>query len=394
MTDRARIAAWISLSACFGLSACLGLSACAPEPEPRATGSAPALSGIRFLAEGADSPGFARAIAPRDYFVFPADHAPHPEFRTEWWYFTGNVFDRDRNHYGFELTIFRIGANAAPQLRESELATSSVWMAHVAVTDTARREFQVAERLSRGVPGIAGLASPDRSGNEPVVIQVEDFSIAFDGDIVTLNAREPGFGIELELGGLARIVPQGDNGLDPKGPEPGNASYYFSAPRLSVTGQITSGDTDAVPVEGAAWMDREWGTSALSSDLAGWDWFSLQLTDGRDVMYYRLRTSEGGTSPFSGGSIVDSEGNRTALAAADVSLAVLDYWRSDATGASYPVRWSMSIPGFGLSFAIRPVLPQQELDLAVRYWEGAIVVTGTNDSEGLGGRGYLELTGY
>lgn len=388
MTDRARIAAWISLSACFGLSAC------APEPEPRATGSAPALSGIRFLAEGADSPGFARAIAPRDYFVFPADHAPHPEFRTEWWYFTGNVFDRDRNHYGFELTIFRIGANAAPQLRESELATSSVWMAHVAVTDTARREFQVAERLSRGVPGIAGLASPDRSGNEPVVIQVEDFSIAFDGDIVTLNAREPGFGIELELGGLARIVPQGDNGLDPKGPEPGNASYYFSAPRLSVTGQITSGDTDAVPVEGAAWMDREWGTSALSPDLAGWDWFALQLDDGRDLMFYRLRRIDGGTSEFSGGSIAAANGSVTRLGAESVELSAVRSWTSPETGIRYPVEWQLRVPSENLDLRVEPRIDHQEIDETVRYWEGAVTVQGNAAAGPVQGIGYLELAGY
>ncbi len=388
MTDRAAVAVWISLCAC------LGLGACDPEPAAPAAGSAPPLSGIRFLAEGADSPGFARATAPRDYFMFPADHAPHPEFRTEWWYFTGNVFDRDRNHYGFEFTIFRIGASAAPRPRESGLATNAVWMAHVAVTDTARREFQVAERLSRGVPGIAGLANPDRAGDDPVVIQVEDFSIEFDGDIVRLDAREPGFGIELELGGLARIVPQGDNGLDPKGPEPGNASYYLSAPRLSVTGQIASGGADAAPVEGTAWMDREWGTSALSPDLAGWDWFALQLDDGRDLMFYRLRRIDGGTSEFSGGSIATANGSVTRLGADSVELSAVRSWTSPGTGVRYPVEWQLSIPSENLDLRVEPRLDQQEIDATVRYWEGAVTVRGNAAAAPVQGIGYLELAGY
>lgn len=388
MTDRARIAARLSLCAC------LVLNACAPAPGPSAAGSAPGLSGIRFLAEGGDASTFARAVTPRDYFVFPADHSAHPEFRTEWWYFTGNVFDRSRNHFGFELTIFRLGANAAPTTRASEFATDAIWMAHLAVTDTSRREFQVAERLSRGVPGIAGAVPAAGPGDDPVVIQVEDFSISFNEQIVRLRAHDPGFGVELELGGLGRIIPQGDNGLDPKGPEPGNASYYFSAPRLSVTGELVSGGTDAVEVEGTAWMDREWGTSALSPGLAGWDWFALQLDDGRDLMFYRLRRVDGGTSEFSGGSIAMANGSITRLGPESVELTAVRSWTSPETGVRYPVEWQLMVPSENLDLRVDPRIDAQEIDETVRYWEGAVTVRGDAAAGPIGGVGYLELAGY
>lgn len=383
-----------------GLAVCLALAGCAPdEPEAGPTAPGPGVNGVRYLAGGADAEGFARATEPRA-FVFPADHGAHPDYRTEWWYFTGNVFGADERHYGFELTIFRIALTAEHPARTSSLATSDIWMADLTVTDTERGKFQAAERLSRGAEGLAGAvvgapsaASLGNTGTETIV-SVEDFSIAFHGDSVSLSASDDGFGVELDLSGLGRIIAQGNRGLDTKGPEPGNASYYFSAPRLAVNGEIQSAGAAPVAVSGTAWMDREWSTSALSPDIEGWDWFALELDDGRDLMFYRLRGRDGGTSPYSGGSIADAAGEVTRLDAASVELEATREWTSRKTKVVYPVAWHMRIPSEDLDLEIRPRLDDQELDLSVRYWEGAVSAGGTAGGEPVTGVGYLELAGY
>ncbi len=342
----------------------------------------------RFLTGVADS-GYARVTDSRP-FDFPRDHASHPEYRSEWWYFTGNLESEQGDRYGFELTFFRFALAPAAVERRSEWGTHQAWMAHLSLTDEEQNRFIAAERFSREALGLAG------SSLGPFTLRIEDWSAESGGSELfplRLRATDEAGEIDLTLVPLKGPVAQGDGGFDRKGPEEGNASHYYSFTRLRTEGRIRVGGREAA-VTGLAWMDREWGTSALSDDLEGWDWFSLQLSDGRDLMYYRLRTNTGETSPFSGGSIVDLEGNRAALAAEDVSLQILDYWQSGATGSRYPVSWTLSVPTWQLSFEIRPLLPQQELDLAVRYWEGAIIAEGTSLSPGVNGRGYLELTGY
>jgi len=343
------------------------------------------VTGIRYLA--GDSAGFARALTPRA-FVFPQDHASHPGFRNEWWYFTGNVFDATGRHFGFELTFFRVALAAPRRERESAWASDQIWLGHLAVTDTAHREFHAEERLSRGALGLAGAEA------SPLHIWVEDWGVTEpERGVLRLVAEGRNFSIDLELRGLERIVAQGDGGLDRKGPEAGNASYYYSAPRLVAKGSIRVGDDAAVSVNGSAWMDREWSTSALSAGIVGWDWFALQLDDGRDLMYYRLRREDGGTSPFSGGSVADLEGVRR-LGPDDVALEVTRRWRSRSSGVEYPVAWRMRIPTLGLDLGIEPYLEDQEVDLSVRYWEGAVRVRGSVGDGALAGSGYLELAGY
>lgn len=371
----------------------VALAQCEPDRATPGTATGQTLSGIRYLAGVEGGGGFEQAIAPRNYFSFPSDHNAHPGFRTEWWYFTGNVFDPDDRHYGFELTFFRVALTPDRPLRESSFATSEIWMAHLAVTDTEGRRFQVTERLSRGAAGLAGTTVVDPGNGEPLIVAVEDFSARFAGNTVTLAASDVEFGLELELTGLERIVAQGNNGLDPKGPEPGNASYYFSAPRLAVRGTIQSAGTRRT-VAGSAWMDREWSTSALSPDIVGWDWFALQLDDGRDLMFYRLRAADGGTSEFSGGSITSAAGAVRRLEADAVSLQSTRTWTSENTGIDYPVAWTLAVPAAGLNLAIEPRLDDQEIDLTVRYWEGAVSVEGTSDGTPIDGLGYLELAGY
>jgi predicted secreted hydrolase len=374
----------------------LTLAACGADDSTRqgtgaGVGAAPGLTGIRYLAAaGEDADGFARALQPRAV-EFPADHLPHPEFRTEWWYFTGNAAAADDRHYGFELTLFRIALTADAGSRESALAASQVWMGNLAVTDTAGRRFQAAERLSRGAAGLAGATlSP---GGE-VEIAVEDWAITIDGDNAILRAADADFGIELRLRGIDAIVPQGRGGLDTKGPGAGNASFYFSAPRLAISGEIRSAGEPPVAVDGTAWMDREWSTSALSSELTGWDWFALQLDDGRNLMFYRLRSRDGGTSPYSSGSISAGDGRVTPLAADDVGLEPVREWTSPTSGVRYPVGWQLTIPSLDLELQISPRLDRQELDLSVRYWEGAVAVSGHAAATSVTGVGYLELAGY
>lgn len=382
--SRSRLAT-IGTVAAVVLAAGCGKAPPAPAAAPVGSGN----TGIRFLA-GGDADGYARATAPRR-FVFPRDHGGHPEFRTEWWYFTGNLFGENGRRYGFELTFFRVALAPGEPDRPSEWATHRYWMAHFAVTDTDGGRFIAAEKLSRGALGLAG------SQASPFKVWVEDWSaegpIGADAGMLRLRARSDDAEIDLALEMLTPPVPNGDGGLDPKGPEPGNASYYYSVPRWSAEGSIgIDGKGDAV--SGLAWMDREWSTSALSAGIAGWDWFALQLSDGRDLMVYRLRADDGTTSPFSSGTLIGADGTATHLGPADFALAPQSTWTSPDTGVTYPVAWRVALPAQSLTLDVAPALEDQELDLSVRYWEGAVDVGGRGPGGAVSGHGYLELAGY
>ena len=348
-------------------------------------------TGLRFLGGERDS-GFARATAPRP-FVFPADHGNHPDYRTEWWYFTGNLATATGRHFGFELTFFRY--SLAPRANALDGAsawrTEEVWMAHFAVTDSEGGRFIARERLSRGALGLAG-ASPD-----PLRIWVKDWVAAGaatdDRLSLRLDARDDVIALDLNLVSTVPYVLQGDRGLDAKGAAVGNASYYYSMPRLEVNGSVTVEDT-TFAVTGLAWLDREWSTSALEAGVVGWDWFALHLSDGGSLMFYRLRTTSGEATPFSGGTLVSSDGRRTRLAASDVVLTPQEHWTSPATGVRYPVAWRLVVPNEGISLEVSPYLLDQELDLSVRYWEGAVRGAGRSPAGSVSAQGYLELAGY
>jgi predicted secreted hydrolase len=348
-----------------------------------------AATGIRFLA-GADSDGFERAYEPRD-LVFPTDHGSHEGFRNEWWYFTGNLFDASGRHFGFELTFFRFALTAQAKGRESKWAATELWMAHFTVTDTSERRFHSAERLARGALDLAGATS------EPLHIWVKDWLVRGSADANTaslsLAARDSDASISLALSALKPLVVHGNHGLDSKGPEPGNASFYYSFPRLAANGSITmAGQTFDVTV--TAWMDREWGSSALSPGVVGWEWFALQLSDGRELMFYRLRDGNGNATSYSGGTLIERDGTTERLGAQDVELSATRRWISPSTGNAYPIAWRLRIPRHRVQLTVEPVLDNQELDLSVRYWEGAVRVTGAVGDQGLKGVGYLELAGY
>ncbi len=342
-------------------------------------------------AMGGDTTGYARAVEVRD-LIFPDDYGPHPGYKTEWWYYTGNLNAEDGRHFGFEFTIFRfaLAPSDTASERASAWATNQLFMAHFALTDVAAEGFYAFERFSRGAVGLAGAqASPYR-------VWLEDWSmegVAGDPFPMRLRAAEDGVSMDLTLEAAKPIVLQGDRGLDPKGPEPGNASYYYSFTRLPTTGTITVGER-AYAVRGLSWKDHEWSTSALGDEQVGWDWFALQLSDGRDLMYYQLRRRDGTPSPFTNGILVAPDGTTNPLALGDVELEVLDTWTSPRSAATYPARWRFRIPSEDLDLQITPHMPDQEMNVSVRYWEGAVRIDGTAGGEAVTGNGYVEMTGY
>ncbi len=356
------------------------------------------LTVAQLLGEAANA-SFARALKPRP-FQFPEDHGPHPDFRTEWWYVTGNLSDPDGNPYGFQFTIFRSALR--PPGAEHEVPSrgaSSAWradqvyMGHLALTDGKNEAFHAFERFSRGAGGLAGATA------QPFRVWLEDWEMAGpsepDVDIFPLHLRasERDVGISLTLNPAKPLVLQGDAGLSQKGPEPGNASFYYSFSRLEANGEIDLGEQTA-RLAGWAWMDREWSTSALSSRQVGWDWFALQLDDGSDLMYYQLRLKDGSADPLSKGILVGREGESLALKSSEIELDVSDRWKSPLDGSEYPSGWRLAVPSEDLVLDLTPVLSNQELNLSVRYWEGAVRVVGTLRGRSIRGKGYVELTGY
>lgn len=360
---------------------------------PRPAGSPPRIAATVSVREALadEGAGFARALAPRA-FTFPADHGPHPEFRTEWWYYTGNLGTAGGRHVGFELTFFRValtprdsGARAEP--RASVWATRQLYFAHFAVTDTAGARFHAFSRTSREALGLAGASA------SPFRVFVEDWSAEADGAGTRLRASDGDVALDLEVSPAKPVVAQGDRGLSRKGPEPGNASFYYSLTRMPARGVVRLGG-ETLPVTGEAWMDREWSTSALGQGLVGWDWFALQLDDGRELMFYLLRRRDGAIDPFSAGTLVAVDGTTRALQSSDVRVDTLAYWTSPRSGVRYPARWRLSVPSAALRLDVEPRLADQELIVNTRYWEGAVAVAGSAAGRSLAGQGYVELVGY
>ncbi len=335
--------------------------------------------------------GYARAIQQRR-FRFPHDHGPHPEFRTEWWYLTGNLKADNDQKFGFQFTIFRNSLSPNQADRESDWATNQVYMGHFALTDVKNQRFYAFERFARGAQGLAGAK------RNPLRISIEDWYITYEImdeenlDTIRLEAAKGNIALELTLRNMKPIVLNGENGLSQKGAEPGNASYYYSMTRLKCHGEIMIEDK-AHAVSGNAWLDREWSTSALAQNQVGWDWFSLQLDNNTELMYYQIRRKDGTPDPFSKGTLIDKKGNYETISLKDVNLNVLDFWVSPL-GGRYPAGWQLELSDKNIMLNINPVMQNQELNVSVRYWEGAVTVEGHYNGESVEGMGYVELTGY
>jgi predicted secreted hydrolase len=384
---------WLAGAMCHCLArlrrpaACLlvafGVLCCA-----RAAG--PSTSDLDVIRSTKGSDGFARALQPRT-FEFPRDHGPHPEFRHEWWYVTGNLDSASGERFGFQLTIFRIAltppGNASPGV--SAWRTRQVYVAHFAISDVARGEFRFAQKYSRDALGLAGAQA------EPFRVWIDDWTIAADSASSqkwVLHAQGEGYELNLDARLAGPPVLNGQQGLSIKSSEPWAANYYYSIPRLAVHGRIARAGVSS-NVQGVAWLDREWGTGSLGPRQQGWDWFALQLQDGSALMFYSLRNRDGTRDPHSAGTWVDTTGRVQALSTDQVVIDVSDRWVSPR-GGRYPSRWRVRVPAVGLDVEVRPALANQELGTKPRYWEGAVDLHGTRDGHDASGRGYVELVGY
>ncbi len=412
----------VATAACVVAATAAGLAAGCRPARPGDGGGADV---VDYLSARGGDAGFARASGPGP-IRFPADEGPHPEYQTEWWYYTGNLAAADGGRrFGFQLTFFRraLAPDAGGTARPSRWAASQAYLAHFTVTDVAAGRFHSAERLARGGAGLAGAAAdpfevwveswsaglargpgpavavpastarrPDAGMPAPSARRGVADSDGFSGP-VRLAAADGPVAIDLELRPAKPPALHGDAGYSRKGPEPGNASYYYSYTRLGATGTVTTAD-GAFAVRGLAWMDHEWSTSALAPSQVGWDWFSLQLEDGRELMAFQLRERGGGIAPESSGSLVDRDGAVTPLGREDFAIVPTGRWTSPRSGGEYPSGWRLTVPAAGLDLAVAPLVRDQELDVGFKYWEGAVRVSGTRDGAPVAGHGYVELTGY
>lgn len=332
-----------------------------------------------------------RTAVPGYRFEFPRDFFNHPDFQTEWWYYTGNLQSPNGRQFGFELTFFRraVDRNPAPP---QPWDVRDLYLAHFAISDLDGRQFYHLERLNRPGPGIAGVS--ETTGR----IWNGNCQIQWQGSDQQLQAIDSRFQLHLNLHPEKPPVLHGENGLSQKGDGSGRASYYISLTRLAANGELEL-NGEIVAVSGLAWMDHEFFTQQLQPDQSGWDWLSLQLQDNTELMLFRLRRKDGSLDPFSSGTFVDARGKSTHLRAADFTLQPLAVtWASSVTHAVYPISWKIVVPQLGIDLEVHTKSADQELPNRVSfvpsYWEGAISVEGRRGSAPLIGKGYLEMTGY
>ncbi len=313
---------------------------------------------------------------------FPEAHGKNPEYQNEWWYFTGNFETADGGRLGFQYTLFRFGTRPDETL-DSAWATDTTWMAHLALSDGRNTRFFQSERFARGALGLAGA--------DDTRWWLRDWEVIRDGETWHLDADAGDFALQLSLSKERPIILQGDAGYSRKGPEPGNASRYYSITRLATEGRVRIGD-EVLEVSGLSWLDREWGSNQLSEEQVGWDWWAMHLDDGRDVMLARLRNADGSTSEWSYGQLVFPNGTHRYLPRGSFTLEETRWW-TDRNGARWPLDWEIEIPEADLHIHTRAVFDDQHWQGSVDYWEGMIDVIDVASERKIG-RGYLELSGY
>jgi len=343
---------------------------------------------------------FKRAL-PGKIFSFPRDHFTNPEFKTEWWYYSGHLqsLDPDKKSFGYQLTFFRTALKKKTKDTKSKWSIQNLYFGHLALTDESKKKFEYREKISRGSLGEAG-ASLFINNEKPFRVWVEDWSIEGKGPTMQdhfLKAGDKDFGIELTLTPEKKPVIHGQNGISQKGEGEGYASHYYSITRLKTIGKIFLKNKE-VPIQGISWMDHEFGSNQLRECQAGWDWFSIQLANGMDLMFYQIRHRDGKTDPYSSGTIIFSNGTYQHLSLKEFQIEVLDKWKSQKSGAIYPSKWNLKVPGHQIELVISPTVKDQELitqeSTRVTYWEGSVKVEGKYEGQRVRGMGYVELTGY
>ncbi|HTR02334.1 MAG TPA: lipocalin-like domain-containing protein [Thermoanaerobaculia bacterium] len=309
---------------------------------------------------------------------FPRDHGAHADAALEWWYYTGHLQAPDGRAFGFQLTFFR---------------ARELYLAHFAWTDAARGTFTYDEKAHLGLPGIAGASA---SGLD---VSNEDWFAREENGVVHLSARAREVGeLDLRLTPSKPPVLHGEAGLSKKGPGENEYSRYVSITRFAAAGTLVGGGRTTA-LSGTAWFDHEWGPGALPAGTSGWDWFAFQLSDGSDLMLYRMRRAGNAASPFSAGTFVPADGTAPKpIAWSDVTLVPKSAWASPRSHAVYPAVWSVAVRSLDLAVTVTPLVADQELvtgkSTGVTYWEGACRVDGTRGGRPVGGRAYVEMTGY
>lgn len=332
--------------------------------------------------------GRAFDFASKDYTLsFPRDHGAHPTFKTEWWYFTGNLKTKTGRHFGYQLTFFRNALSDQSVTTKKSWRTNQIYLAHFAVSDVLKSKHISSEKNSRGVAGLA------EARYNPMKVYIDDWS--FSGDPATgchLKARAEGYEIDLNLRSVKPIVQHGIGGYSQKGRDPKNASMYYSFTRLATAGNIRIA-AQIFEVNGLSWMDHEFSTSVLEKGQTGWDWFSLQMEDDTELMFFKLRGTSLANTKLSG-TYVSSKGVSTILDEKDFTIEETSTWQSPRTKARYPSKWAINLPKYNLSLNITPLLSDQEMKTSVSYFEGAVEVQGQRGKKNIHGYGYVEMTGY
>jgi predicted secreted hydrolase len=332
-----------------------------------------------------------RTAVPGYHYEFPRDHFNHPDFQTEWWYYTGNLKSADGHRFGFELTFFRQAVDRDPA-KTATWDVPDLYLAHLALSDLDGNCFYHAERTNRAGPGIAGISEAERR------IWNGNWQIQWQGNEQKLQAIDDHFEFHFTLRSEKSPVINGENGVSQKAKGSGHASHYISLTRLVADGRIELAGRD-FDVAGLAWMDHEFFTHQLEPEQVGWDWLSLQFEDKTELMLFYIRRKDGSIDSHSAGTFVDAEGKNTHLRAGEFALEpVGDTWTSPVTHAVYPIQWTLSVPSLAIELEVTTPLPSQELTgntkLTPSYWEGAITLAGRRNRSTLGGTGYLEMTGY
>ena len=344
-----------------------------------------------FSSAASTAPAYRLAL-PGYKYSFPHDYFSHPDFRTEWWYYTGNLQSADGHRFGFELTFFRQGVQRNSTSQHGAWDIQDLYLAHLALSDLTGGKFYHAERTNRSGPGIAGVEeSAQRVWNG-------NWQIQWKNSDQVLQAISENFDLQFTLRSEKPPVIHGENGVSQKADGPGRASHYLSLTRLDTTGTITL-NSKSFSVTGLSWMDHEFFTHQLTDEQAGWDWLSLQLDDHTELMLFHIRKRDGSIDPFSAGTFVDAQGHTTHLRDSDFVLQPLgETWKSEASSGTYPIQWKIVIPKLGMELEAKTPLPSQELTGDYRtvptYWEGAIELHGKRSGMNLSGAGYLEMTGY
>lgn len=354
-----------------------------------------ALAGHHLMAD--DRNGFLPVAGPCN-LTFPKDHGPHPGYRIEWWYYTGNLLTEKGERYGFQLTFFRsqispVGAAQNWPRPPSAWRTQQIFVGHAAISDLNEKKHWHVECMAREALGMAGTTQ----NSDVTTVFINSWSATIGAKSHILEAHAADFSIDLKLQPAKPPVLHGQAGYSRKGSAAQSASCYYSLTRLVTKGALKIGGK-TVAVEGLSWMDHEFSTAPLETGTAGWDWFSLQLSDQTELMLYLLRKENGELIPASSGTYVNRSGTSQHLTRNDFRVTALEQWKSPHSGAVYPVSWRIHILPLAIKLTIVANLADQEMmtsaSTGVIYWEGSVSASGTAGKQPVKADGYVELTGY